>query len=93
MSNAEEGWRGFLALCNQCKTPEKLEELFELFLTLEEKDDLAKRYLLVRGLLKGKKTQRQLARELGVGIATVTRGSNALKSVNKKLKEKLCDSF
>ena len=85
----EDGWRGFLSLCSEAKTPEELNELLWLFLTAEEKKDIATRYLIIRELVKGKKTQREMAKDLGVSIAKITRGSNFLKMVSKKLRRLL----
>lgn len=82
----EDGWRGFLSLCPQAKEPKELDELFWLFLTLEERKDIAARYLILRELAKGKKTQREMAKDLGVSIAKITRGSNSLKMVSKELR-------
>lgn len=86
-TDLEGGWRGFVQLCTETKGPQQLKELFDLFMTIEEKENLAMRYLLVKQLLKGKKTQRELAAGLGVSISKITRGSNALKIINSHLKE------
>ncbi|HAB99229.1 MAG TPA: trp operon repressor [Parachlamydiales bacterium] len=85
----EDGWRGFLTLCSSAETPDELGELLWLFLTPEERKDVATRYLIVRELIDGKKTQRDLAKELGVSIAKITRGSNFLKLINEKLRRRL----
>ncbi len=87
MKAKEEGWWRFLTLCAQFKTPRQLNDFFELFLTLQEKEDLAKRTLIVEKLLEGKQGQREIAEELKVSISKITRGSNALKLINKNLKE------
>ncbi len=86
---AEDGWRGFLSLCSEAKNKEELNELFWLFLTAEEKKDLATRYLIIRELVKGEKTQREMAKDLKVSIAKITRGSNFLKMISKKLRRLL----
>ena len=82
----EDGWRGFLSLCSEAESPEKLSELLWLFLTPEERKDIATRYLIVRELVRGKKTQREMAKDLGVSIAKITRGSNFLKMISKDLR-------
>jgi TrpR family trp operon transcriptional repressor len=91
--NEKDGWRRFVRLCSQCKNPEELEEILDLFLTLEEKEDLSKRYLIVKALLDEKLTQREIASGLHVSISKITRGSNALKTTNPQtkgaLKEKI----
>lgn len=60
-----------------------LEALFNLFFTLEEKEMLMARLQIIQALLEGKKTQRTIAKDLGVSISQITRGSNALKSVSQ----------
>lgn len=83
----EEGWQGFLELCSKIKTPEKMKEAFDLFLTLEEKETLAARYLIIKALVDGKLPQREIAAELKVSIAQITRGSNALKIISPELRQ------
>jgi len=85
----KDGWRGFLSLCSNANTPKELDELLWLFLTPEEQKDIATRYLIVRELVQGKKTQREMAQELGVSIAKITRGSNFLKMISKNLRRLL----
>ena len=87
--NEEDGWRGFLKLCHQPKSLKQLEELFNLLLTIEEKENLAMRYLLVKELLAKKKTQREIAETLGISISKLTRGSNALKIISSNLRRYL----
>lgn len=82
----KEGWRGFLELCSQIETPEEFHRMFDLFLTIEEKETLASRYLIVKALLDGQLTQREIAETYKVSIAQITRGSNALKIIDAKLR-------
>ena len=89
----QDGWRGFLSLCLKVKDPRMLNELFELFLTHEEKKDLGLRFSIVKELIEGKKTQREMAEELKVSIAKITRGSNALKILEDDVKELLEGHF
>lgn len=58
----------------QCMT-QALEEL----LTPSELSEISKRLKIIQ-LLKTGMPQRKIAEQLGVGIATVTRGSHALKA-------------
>ena len=88
MSNEQEdGWWRFLRLCLEVDTPEQLDEFFTFFLTNEERCDLASRFLLVRELIKGEKTQRQIAEDLEVSISKITRGSNAMKLLDTETRE------
>jgi len=88
-----EAWTGFLNLCTQFKTPGELERFFDLFFTLEEKEALKGRYLVVKALEEGKLTQREIAEQYHVSISQITRGSNALKVIDSPLKEELKNHF
>ncbi len=59
--------------------PEMMEATLKDLLTSSEIDEISKRLQIFK-LLKAGVPQRQIAESLGVGIATVTRGSRALKS-------------
>jgi len=89
----QAGWRSFIKLCLASKNEKMLSSLLDLFLTQEEKESLALRCLIVLELLKQEKTQRDMAEDLHVSIAKITRGSNELKRMPPKLieflKEKL----
>lgn len=86
-STIEDGWRGFIKLCASSVEEGKLEELFELFLTLEEKDALALRFLLIKDLLEGDRSQREISQGRKISISKITRGSNALKMIKPSFKE------
>ena len=86
---SEDGWRSFLKLCSQAKSVKELDELLWLFLTPEEREDIATRFTIVRELIRGKKSQREMARDLKVSIAKITRGSNFLKTISKDLRRLL----
>jgi TrpR family transcriptional regulator, trp operon repressor len=83
----EDGWQGFLELCVNAGSTKELDRLMELFLTIEEKKTLASRFLVVKALLEGKLSQREIAKTYKVSIAQITRGSNALKRIDNKLKK------
>jgi len=57
-----------------------------LFFTIEEKETLSSRYLIIKALLQGDETQREIADIHKVSIAQITRGSNALKLISPELK-------
>ena len=78
-------WQNFLQLCTKLKTKQQFAYLFELFLTKAEEEDIALRYTVLTKLLSGMETQRNIAKELKISIAKITRGSNALKIADKKL--------
>ena len=86
-SNSEEdGWQRFLALCSEAESPDALHTLLTLFLTIEERKDIADRLLIVSDLLEGKHTQRAIAANRQVSIAKITRGSNSLKMIDETLR-------
>ncbi|WP_338637076.1 Trp family transcriptional regulator [Spirobacillus cienkowskii] len=56
---------------------EEYEEILKVFLTPAELDAIAQRLQIVNLIIKGV-TQREISEKLGVGVATVTRGSRML---------------
>ncbi|AAC67760.1 trp operon repressor [Chlamydia trachomatis] len=88
MKNQEEsGWQAFLTLCSKMQKEKFLQDLFSLFLSFSERKDVASRYHIIRALLEGELTQREIAEKYGVSIAQITRGSNALKGLDPQFKE------
>lgn len=87
MTLDKKGWQDFLKLCSKINSPERFDEIFHLFLTIEEKETLASRYLIIKALLEGELTQREIADMYKVSIAQITRGSNALKIISPELRE------
>ena len=62
---------------------EKLENLLRGLLTPSEMQELAERFRIVQLLKKGV-AQHEIAKKLGIGVATVTRGSKEIKQGNFK---------
>ncbi len=83
----EDGWQTFLKLCCKVKTPARLQELFDMFLTIEEKNALAMRALIIKALLKENESQREMSDRLNVSISKITRGSNAIKIITRNFNE------
>jgi len=81
----EEGWKMFLDLCLEAKKSSRLEELFRLFLTVEETEHLSARMQIIKALLSEKLSQREISDEMKVSISQITRGSNALKIISDDL--------
>lgn len=76
-------WEQFLALLKQAVEEEKLEPFFSLFLTADERDSLGLRVQIVKSLLQGESSQREIQQNLNTSAATITRGSNMLKTLDQ----------
>lgn len=88
-NDPKQGWQDFLAFCAKTKSPDEFSQIFDLFFTIEEKETLSSRYLIIKALLEEELTQREIAEKYKVSIAQITRGSNALKIISPELKKLL----
>lgn len=70
-------FRDVIALLHTIESQELLEDFLFGITTPKERAELAQRLEIVKRLLRGD-AQSKIAKELGVGIATVTRGSKEL---------------
>lgn len=82
-------WQQILDLVKSSSEAEQHEMLLTMLLTPDERESLVARVNIFRELLKGELSQRQISQMLGVGIATITRGSNELKSKSQEDKQLL----
>ncbi|EKE00716.1 MAG: Trp operon repressor [uncultured bacterium] len=80
-------WQSFIELILKIRTEKQLVELFDFLLTDAEQEDIAVRYAIIVELLAGKKTQREIAEQLKISTAKVTRGSNALRIADPEIKK------
>ncbi len=84
--NEYDGWQSVLTLFKEAAGLNELNELLGYMLTDEERKQLATRALLTKALLQGDESQRDISKRLKVSIAKITRGSNSIKIIPKKLK-------
>lgn len=87
----DDGWDMFLDLCLQAKDLKRLHGLFNLLFTIEEKEHLDSRMQIIKALLDGKLSQREISDRMKVSISQITRGSNALKIIDRELLKFLVD--
>lgn len=76
-------WEQFLSLLKQAVIEDKLEPFFSLFLTADERESLGLRLQIVQALLDGRNSQREIQQNLNTSAATITRGSNMLKTLDQ----------
>ncbi len=82
-------WNQLIDLIKQAADKEQHEMLLTMLMTPDEREAMIARVNILCELLKGELSQRQVSQMLGVGIATITRGSNELKSRSEQEKETL----
>jgi len=68
-------YKAILALKNE----DEVKAFFYDIMTPQENHALKERWEIVKALIEGKESQRDIAKRLGSGIATVTRGNRTLK--------------
>lgn len=93
MEKYQKGWQKFIELSAEIRDEAKLAAFFDLLLTPQEKESIAMRYLIVRELLLEEQTQRDIAKNLNVSIAKITRGSNELKRFPQQFLQYLKSRF
>jgi len=77
----QDDWQKTVDFLNKAFDDNHQFDIFKLLMTIDERNALITRVKIVKALLEAKINQRQLREQLGIGIATVTRGSNSLKDV------------
>ncbi|MBR0573229.1 trp operon repressor [Pasteurella atlantica] len=80
-------WQQFISLLEQAALENKAEELLSMLLTADERSSLGLRVQIVRLLLDQDRSQREIQQILNTSIATVTRGSNMLKTIEPEMLE------
>lgn len=74
-------WQELLALIHQAVEEDKLDLLLSMLLTVDERTTLGLRVQIIRELLANRMPQREIQQRLNTSAATITRGSNMLKSI------------
>ncbi|MBK2126337.1 trp operon repressor [Fangia hongkongensis] len=84
----EPSWQKLNTLLTEVSSVKEMTTILDFLLTAEEKVQIANRISLTNMMIYSGKPQREIAKELGVSISTVTRCSNALKTLPDTVKEK-----
>lgn len=77
-------WEKFLSLVEQAVAENQLDCLLAMLLTPDERNTLGLRVEIVQKLLENTLPQREIQQQLNTSAATITRGSNMLKTVDPK---------
>ncbi len=88
-----QGWQAFIELLKKAVAEDRLEDLFDMISTVEERNSLALRVQVIRLLLEDDLSQRDIQKQLSTSIATVTRGSNMLKTVDPEMLQWVSNQF
>lgn len=86
MKDAKIRWQNFIEHCLKFKNKAELELFFDVMFTASEKVEFGNRLAIMKDLLEDKKTQREIAHDLEVSIANISRGSNVIKNSDVDLK-------
>ncbi|CAG19063.1 MULTISPECIES: trp operon repressor [Photobacterium] len=80
-------WQQVVDLLRQAALEQKDDVMLKLLLTPDEREALLARVNILHELMNGQRSQRKISELLGVGVATITRGSNELKHQSDDTKE------
>ncbi|MEZ9267178.1 trp operon repressor [Vibrio splendidus] len=86
-----ENWQQLMDLVKTAAGKDQHELLLTMMMTPDERDALVARVNILCELMKGDMSQRQVSQMLGVGVATITRGSNELKAKSEQEKAAIAD--
>ncbi|ASA56388.1 Trp operon repressor [Vibrio gazogenes] len=82
-------WQALLELLREASEQDRMAMVLTMMMSSDERETLVSRINIFYELLKGDLSQRQISQMLGVGVATITRGSNELKSCSEENKAAL----
>ncbi|MGR6981778.1 trp operon repressor [Testudinibacter sp. P27/CKL/0425] len=77
----QQQWTDFVELLRRAFADGREEELLTLLLTSDERDAVGLRVKIVDELLEKTLSQREIQQKLNTSAATITRGSNMLKTM------------
>jgi TrpR family transcriptional regulator, trp operon repressor len=77
-----------MAMALSKSDPALVEDFLECLLTPSEMDEIAKRWALVKQIASGR-PQREIAKDLGLSLCKITRGSRELKKESSAFKRML----
>ncbi|MDD1824433.1 trp operon repressor [Photobacterium sp. ZSDE20] len=86
-----DNWQQLMDLVKTAVEKDQHELLLTMMMTPDERDALVARINIFCELMKGDMSQRQVSQMLGVGVATITRGSNELKAKSEQEKAVITD--
>lgn len=78
-------WQHFVDLLKTAILEDNGEALLSMLLTADEKTSLGLRVQIVKMLLENQQSQREIQQLLNTSAATITRGSNMLKTVEPEM--------
>ncbi|OBW92424.1 Trp operon repressor [Gallibacterium genomosp. 3] len=77
-----EQWQQVLDFLKNGFAEGKEQEMLMMLLTPDERDSLGLRLQIIKQLLEKKLSQREIQQNLNTSVATITRGSNLIKSID-----------
>lgn len=80
-------WNAFLTMLQTAFEQGKAQELLTLLLTADERDAVGLRLQIVSQLLDKNLSQREIQQNLNTSAATITRGSNMIKTMDPDFME------
>jgi len=86
-----DNWQQLMDLVKTAVEIDQHDLLLTMMMTPDERDALVARINIFCELMKGEMSQRQVSQMLGVGVATITRGSNELKAKSEQEKAVIAD--
>ena len=81
ISRNMDQWNAFISMLRTAFEQEKEQELLTLLLTADERDAVGLRLQIVAQLLDKNLSQREIQQNLNTSAATITRGSNMIKTM------------